>query len=144
MHPTGGDQKTELMSAHQRGKRIRALIVDDSEVALRAVCSILEREAMIEVVGTAADGTSALEQAEALEPDLILMDVQMPDMSGLSATELILAKLPTARIIVVTIHDSPEMRSACRASGAHGFVPKERLARELMPAIRRVFNMLAC
>lgn len=123
----------------QEPKRIRTLVVDDAPPVVQAICSFLERQRDIEVVGTAGDGRQALAQVEALRPDLVLMDMQMPDMSGLEATLKLRKDFPATRVIIVTAHDSPEVHMACQASGAHGFVAKSRLYQELVAEIRRLF-----
>ncbi len=128
------------MNKSSKGKkRIQILVVDDSPLALQTTCSFLETQPTIEIVGTARDGRQALEQVETLRPDLVLMDIQMPEMNGLEATRQLRSHSPGTRVILVTSHDTQEARSAALASGAHGFVPKDRLHKELAAEIRRFF-----
>ncbi len=123
----------------RRGQSIRTLVVDDSPVALQAICALLQTRETVQLVGTAGDGTQALEQAAALSPDLILIDMEMPGMSGLEATSRLRRLLPDTTVIVVTVHDNPEVEQACRAAGAVGFVPKSRLHLDLAAEIRSHF-----
>lgn len=121
-------------------KTIRALVVDDSPVALRAICAMLRSRGAISVVGTARNGRDAVSKAKALHPDLILMDMEMPGVKGLEATSWLHKRLPATRIIVVTVHDSPEVQEACKAADADGFVSKSRIHAELFSEIERVFG----
>jgi DNA-binding NarL/FixJ family response regulator len=118
---------------------IRVLVVYDSDVALRTVCALLGTGKNIQVVGTAKDGCRALDEVQALRPDLVLMDMEMPVMNGLEATSLLRIRFPEIRVIVVTIHDNQEVQKACRAVGAHSFVAKSRAHVDLVAEICRLF-----
>ena len=113
------------------------LVVDDSPAMLAVVCEHFPINA---IIGTATDGLHALEQAEALRPQLILMDLRMPRMNGLEATSIIRKSFPAIRVIIMTLDDTPEIRAVCRAAGAHGFVSKLWLHRDLELEIGRVFS----
>lgn len=121
-------------------KPIRTLVVDDSPAALNSICLFLRLQANIRVVGTAVDGCGALDSAHALRPELVLMDVQMPKMNGIDATSQLIRDLPSTHVIMVTVHDSPEVRQACRASGADGFIAKEHLDEELPAMLQKIFS----
>jgi len=120
-------------------RKTRTLVVDDSPVVAKLLCSFLETLENVEVVGTAASGQEALEAAEALLPDLVLMDFDMPGMNGLEATAQLRIRFPETRIVIVTMHDLLELRSACQLAGATGFVSKTELARQLPALIRQIF-----
>ena len=120
---------------------LRMLIVDDSNLIVFCMRQLLEREAQIEVVDTAANGHEALQKAGELAPDLVVMDLRMPVMGGLEATAAMRSRMPGTRIIIMTLEDSLKNKAAARAHGAHGFVAKFHLAAELMPEIRRVFRL---
>lgn len=122
------------------GNSIRTLVVDDSPMAINAISALLKSRQGIEVVGFAVDGEEGLSRAEDLRPDLILMDLQMPKLDGLSASRLIRGRLPGVRIIVVTVNHGKEVRQQCMSGGADGFVVKDRLYQELFNEIRRVFE----
>ncbi len=119
---------------------IRTLVVDDSIAALRSICCFLKLQPNIDIVGTARDGRQGLASAHGLRPDLVLIDVQMPVMNGIEAAARLRHDLPDTRIIMVTVHDSPEVRQACRESGADGFIAKERLDEELPGLIEHIFT----
>lgn len=123
-------------------KRMRTLVVDDSEIAVQTICSFLEGQAYIQIVGTARNGREALAQVEELRPDLVLMDMEMPEMSGLEALQYLHRVFPKTKVLVVTVHDNEEVRLACRVSGAYGFLAKGRLHREFGPALRQAFSEL--
>ncbi len=118
---------------------IRTLIVDDSAAALNSVCGFLKLQQNVEIVGTAADGSEGLSAAHALHPDLVLMDVQMPVMNGIEAASRLRQELPATRIVMVTVHDNPEVRQACRESGADAFIAKEHLDEEFPVLIEQMF-----
>ncbi len=122
-----------------RCQPIRTLVVDDSAAALHSICRFLKLQANIELVGTATDGCQGLTSAHDLHPDLVLLDVQMPVMNGIEAATRLRQDLPDTHIIMVTVHDSPEVRQACRESGADGFIAKEHLDEELPTLIEHIF-----
>jgi two-component system, NarL family, nitrate/nitrite response regulator NarL len=121
-------------------KPIRTLVVDDSPIAVGAIRVLLEKRKEIQVVGIAGDGEEGVARAGDLQPDLILMDLQMPKLDGLSATRLIRERVAHVRIIVVTFMHGEEMLRACRQGGADGFVVKDRLYQDLLAEIERVFG----
>lgn len=123
-----------------RLESIRTLVVDDSATALRSICGFLKLQPNIDIAGTATDGRRGLASAHALHPDLVLMDVQMPVMSGIEAAARLRQDLPGTHIIMVTVHDSPEVRQACRESGADGFIAKEHLNEELPALLKQLFG----
>ena len=97
--------------------------------------SILESYDEIEVVGTLGSGQAAVDHAAELAPDVILMDLNMPGLGGLSATELILERLPETRILILSMHDSPEYISTALSHGAKGYVLKDVPTDEIKEAI---------
>jgi len=116
------------------------LVVDDSEAIRTAVWLLFEAQAVVEVVGVATDGREAIDKAEALRPDLVLTDFQMPGMDGLELTRLLLVRFPTIRVVVMSLHDEALIRAACETSGAHGFVSKVNLDSELPRKIAELFG----
>lgn len=98
-------------------KPTRTIVVDDSRTALKAICAVVERQGL-RVVGTATNGRAALALAHSLQPDLVLMDVEMPTMDGIEATSHLQQECPATRVMIVTVHDSPELHRACCRRGA--------------------------
>ena len=117
---------------------MRTLIVDDDALFRRRVKELLATQPDIEVIGEAADGREAVLKARELEPDLVLMDVRMPGTNGINATRQLKDEMPELKVIILTIYDLQEYREAARARGASGYVVKQSLIEDLLPAIRRV------
>ena len=117
---------------------IRILIAEDQTLMRQGLKTILDLEEGFEVVGEASDGQAAIERALALRPDVVLMDVQMPRMNGVEATNQIAAALPTTRVIILTTFDYDEYVFDGIKAGARGYLLKDTPAEELLAAIRRV------
>ncbi|WP_120632883.1 response regulator transcription factor [Ruegeria sp. EL01] len=121
-------------------KKIRVLIVDDHPMVAEGIQSILETYDEIEVVGTLGSGQAAVDQATQLAPDVVLMDLNMPGLGGLSATEIILEQLPETRVLILSMHDSPEYISTALSHGAKGYILKDVPTEEIKLAIDAVMN----
>ncbi|MGB3716942.1 MAG: response regulator transcription factor [Candidatus Promineifilaceae bacterium] len=119
---------------------IRVLIVDDHALFRDGVNAILKTAPDIEVVGEAATGKEALQQAEAQSPDVILMDIQMPDMTGLEATKRILQMRPDIGIIMITMLEDDDSLFVAMRAGARGYVLKGADKVEMLKSIRAVAN----
>ena len=117
---------------------IRLLIADDQALVRGALGALLDLEPDLEVQGLAADGAEALRLAEKLQPDVCLMDIQMPGVDGVEATKRIRAASPQTRVLVVTTFARPGYLRAALDAGASGFVVKDTPAEELAAAVRRV------
>ena len=120
-------------------ERTRILLADDHTLFCKGVRTILEQMDNFEVVGEAAGGQEAMEQARELVPDVILMDIKMPDVGGLDATQRILQENPHIGIILVTMYDDPESVFAGMRAGARGYVLKEAEPEELQRAIQAAY-----
>ncbi|MDK3016312.1 response regulator transcription factor [Pseudodonghicola flavimaris] len=121
-------------------KPVRILIVDDHPMVVEGLESILESYDDIEVVGALCDGRAAVEQAGTLCPDVILMDLNMPKLGGLSATEMLLERAPDARVLILSMHDSPEYISSALGHGAMGYLLKDVPTEEIKQAIDAVMR----
>ncbi len=117
---------------------VRVLVVDDHPLVRRGMRAILGTTTDIEVVGEAADGRAAIEAAQQLKPDVVLMDLQMPDLSGIEATRAIIANQPEVRILVVTLFQDDDSVFLALRAGARGYVLKDADDEELCGAIRAV------
>jgi len=113
----------------------RILIADDHEVARKGIRSLLEDHAGWEICGEARDGREAVEYAGKLKPDVLLLDIGMPNLNGLDAARQILATDPEARILILTVHDSEQTVREVLAVGARGFLLKSDAGRELVAAV---------
>ena len=128
----------ETESENKVAAPLRVLVVDDSEIVRRAICKILHTCSDIEIVCEASNGRDAIRFAKKHQPDLILMDISMPVVSGFEATRLIKHELPEIKIVFLTQHRSRSFMREALAAGAHGFVTKDAASRELIPEVRRV------
>jgi DNA-binding NarL/FixJ family response regulator len=117
---------------------IRVLAVDDHPVLREGIAAILEAQPDIALVGTAENGIQAIEQYHALRPDIVLMDLQMPQMGGIEAIEAIHRESPKAHIIVLTTYDGDVQAVRALKAGAAAYLLKSSLRRELLDTIRSV------
>jgi DNA-binding NarL/FixJ family response regulator len=127
--------KNEGLSSHKR-----LLIVDDHALVREGMRAMLASEQNLNVVGEAGNGREALELCRELRPDLILMDVRMPEMDGLAATQEIKGEYPETRILILTTHESPEYLMDAIRAGASGYVLKDSTKQRLLDAVRRVIS----
>ncbi len=116
----------------------RVVIVDDHPMVAEGIQSILESFADVEVIATLADGQQIIDQVEDLDPDVILLDLNMPGIGGLSTTEIILENRPDTRILILSMHDNPEYISSALSHGAVGYVLKDVPTEEIKQAIDAV------
>ncbi|MFD0978450.1 response regulator transcription factor [Tropicimonas aquimaris] len=116
----------------------RVLIVDDHPMVAEGIEAILETYPDIEVVGTLSNGREAVDQVAALKPDVVLMDLNMPEVNGLSATEMLMEDHPDLRVLILSMHDSPEYISTALSHGAKGYVLKDVPTDAIKEAIDRV------
>jgi DNA-binding NarL/FixJ family response regulator len=112
--------------------RVHVLVVDDNPLLAEAVSALLETDPRIDVVGCAENGAEAVDFARKLVPDVVLMDIRMPIMSGIEATERILAWLPGVKVMILTAHGSEEEIETAFAAGAVGCLTKDDLGHRLI------------
>ena len=118
---------------------IRLLLVDDQTIIRQGIKSLLESQADFDVIGEAENGQQAINQIEALQPDLVLMDVRMPIMDGVAATQIISQKFPQIEILILTTFDDDEYVSQAIRFGAKGYLLKDTPIDPLANAIRLVY-----
>ncbi|WP_294224674.1 response regulator transcription factor [uncultured Shimia sp.] len=119
---------------------IKVMIVDDHPMVAEGIESILESYDDITVVGTLSNGREAVDKLPSLNPDVVLMDLNMPEIGGLTATEMLLEMNPDLRVLILSMHDSPEYISTALSHGAMGYVLKDVPTDEIKTAIDAVMG----
>jgi DNA-binding NarL/FixJ family response regulator len=119
-------------------KRLRILVADDHELVRRGIRGLLRARRGWIVVGEAMNGREAVEKANKLKPDVVILDISMPDLDGLQATRQIREEVPTTKVIVLTMHDSDQMVRRVLHAGALGYVLKSDFATQLVKAVKQV------
>ena len=120
-------------------RQVKVLLVDDGAEFLASASDFLARDPRVELVGQARDGLEGVRLAEALSPDIVLMDLTMPVMNGLDATRRIKSGLTPPRVIIVTLHDDPACRRSATVAGADGFISKTNFAELALATIDACF-----
>lgn len=121
-------------------QQVKVMIVDDHPMVAEGIQSILESYDDIDVVATLGNGQEAVDRTAELAPDVILMDLNMPNLGGLTATEILLERAPGTRILILSMHDSPEYISTALSHGAMGYVLKDVPTDEIKLAIDTVMR----
>jgi len=123
----------ELVEEH-----IRVIFADDHFIVRRGIRTLLESDPVCEIVGEAATGREVVEKIAALEPDVAILDVRMPELNGVEATRQIRARVPKTQVVVLTVDDSDDLVPNLLRAGALGYVLKSDTARDLVQAVRSV------
>ena len=123
------------------GEKIRVMIVDDVSETRENVRKLLQFESDVEVVGVARTGKEAIQASQDLQPDVVLMDINMPDMDGISATEAIRAKQPAVQVVILSVQGDQNYMRRAMLAGARDFLTKPPMGDELISAIRRAGAM---
>lgn len=119
---------------------IRVILADDHKIMRNGLRALLEKHQDIEIVGEASDGRTAVDLAFELSPDVILMDVSMPDMNGIEATRRIIEKSPKVKIVALSMHSDKKFIAEMLNAGASGYLLKDCAAQELIHAIHTVMK----
>jgi len=117
---------------------IKILLVDDHKIVCNGLRTLLEKEADMKVVGEAADGRAALRLSQEIKPDVVVMDVSLPELNGCEATRKIIAKLPKVKVIALSMYSDRKFVYRMFEAGASGYLPKDSAFEELSRAIRAV------
>jgi two-component system response regulator NreC len=121
-------------------ERIRVLIADDHTLVREGLRALLEGQGAFEVIAEASNGREAIDRAIQMRPDVVLMDIGMPELDGLAATRRIIKVNPAIRILVLTVHDTEDYFFRVLEAGAQGFLVKDAASTELVAAVRAVHN----
>jgi DNA-binding NarL/FixJ family response regulator len=121
-----------LINVAQSRSKPRTLVVDDSPTILHAICTLLEHREIVEVVGRAETGADAINAVAEHKPELVLMDADMPGMSGLRTSLLLSQIAPSTRVVLMSMDSSAHFRRACSGCGAHAVIYKPKFLSELV------------
>ena len=138
------DETHSVASAQSDGaqrsttSKIRVLLADDHTILRAGLRMMIDAQPDIEVVGEASDGRQALNEAQRLQPDIVLMDITMPEMNGIEATRQIKRAMDSTRVLILTMHENEEYLFQVLRAGASGYILKEAAGAELISAIRIV------
>jgi CheY-like chemotaxis protein len=130
LHARNGSDQPDNTSA------IRLLLADDHDIVRQGIASLLTSAGDIVVIAQVDDGEKAIAAADALRPDVVVLDVNMPVRNGIRAAEVIRERVPAARIIGLSVHADPATRRAMLDAGAHAYLPKDGPAEDLLTAVR--------
>jgi DNA-binding NarL/FixJ family response regulator len=130
-------QKDDTQTRHP--DRLRILVVDDSPAVLKSLCAWVDSQPRLHVIGVAGNGQEAINAARISHPDLVLMDLEMPVMSGLHAAEALKRELPEIKIAIISTHASEMWSEISLNCGAEAFLSKQRIPQELPPLVERLF-----
>jgi DNA-binding NarL/FixJ family response regulator len=119
---------------------IRLLLVDDHEIVRTGISMLLESEKDIKIIGQASSGRQALELASQLHPDVVVMDITLPDISGIEVTRQLKGQHPEIAVVALTIHEDQQYFFEMLQAGADGYVPKRAASEDLIKAIHAAFN----
>jgi len=121
-------------------KKIRIVVADDHEVVREGTRTLIEREADMEVIGSAPDGEEALKLIQEKRPDVAIIDISMPKLSGIEVTKRVKKELPETAVLILTAYDNDEYVFALLEAGAAGYLLKDVPGHEIVQAIRSVFS----
>jgi two-component system nitrate/nitrite response regulator NarL len=128
----------EFKQANKMKKTIKLLLADDHPVVRKGIMSCLARHEHLKIIGEASNGSEALQKVRELNPDIVLMDIDMPELNGLSVTELLRKENPKVKVLVLSMHNQPEYVMRIVQSGARGYVLKGAPTDDLVKAIEMV------
>lgn len=119
---------------------IRILLADDHALVRQSLRALLKKANNVEVVGEAHDGLNAVELVESLQPDLVIMDVSMPRLDGITATRRIMEMNGNTHVLILSMHANETLAQQALRMGARGYLLKRSVSEELLPAIQQVIN----
>jgi two-component system nitrate/nitrite response regulator NarL len=127
-----------MQKLSENKQKIKVLVVDDHPVVRKGLHTCLARQDRLKIVGEASNGDEAIAKTRELSPDIVLMDIDLPGMSGLAVTELLRKESPSLKVLVLSVHSNKDYIFRIIQAGAHGYVSKESSPDELLRAIETV------
>ncbi|HEV8131102.1 MAG TPA: response regulator transcription factor [Acidobacteriota bacterium] len=140
MGKSRGLSKVFVENSSTSNKRVRILIADDHEVVRHGLRMILQSQDGWEICGEASDGREAVALAKELKPNIVVLDISMPELNGLDATAQIVKALPQTEVLILTVHQSDQLEQEAVANGANGYVVKSHAVRDLVPAVQALLQ----
>ncbi len=128
-------EKGNAVYADSQSEKIRVVIADDHDVVRQGLRAVLETEPRVEMSGEARTGREAVEKSIELKPDVVVLDISMPELNGLEATRKIVKHRPETEVLILTVHESEQLVNDVLRAGAHGYMLKNDAARDLVSAI---------
>jgi DNA-binding NarL/FixJ family response regulator len=128
-------EKGNTVYADSQSEKIRVVIADDHDVVRQGLRAVLKTEPRVEMSGEARTGREAVEKSIKLKPDVVVLDISMPELNGLEATRKIVKDRPETEVLILTVHESEQLVKDILRAGAHGYVLKNDAARDLVAAI---------
>ncbi len=132
-------ETTRQPVSHTECRRLRTVVVDDSPTFLQVACDLLELDPLIDLIARVDTGGEAILTVMKLKPDLVLMDVNMPYLDGLTLAWFFANRFPSARVVLMSTDDTPELREACVSSGAQAFVHKEHFRQQFGTVLEQLY-----
>jgi two-component system, NarL family, nitrate/nitrite response regulator NarL len=132
--------KASTQSSFKLAPRLRTVVVDDSETFLEVTCDLLDMEDVIQIVAAASDGVDAIETITRLKPALVIMDINMPGLDGLTTASLLTEMSPAPAVVLMSMEDSPRLRAAAVKAGAFAFVHKPNFHDEFEAVLNRILQ----
>jgi len=117
---------------------INVFLADDHAVVRDGMCALMDAESDMQVVGTAGDGRQTVQQVQNTQPDIVVMDIAMPELNGIDATRQISEACPAVKVIILSMHDSSEHIYQALKAGAKGYLLKDSAGKEVLSAVRAV------
>lgn len=119
---------------------MKVLIADDNELVRRGIAKLLSGDKELEICGEASNSSETLQKVDELMPDLILLDISMPEMNGLHTAQLLSQTHPKLKILIISQHDANQLLPRSLEAGAHGCIDKARIATDLLPTLKTLFK----
>jgi two-component system nitrate/nitrite response regulator NarL len=132
------DEVTQQLLRDAGPRRMRTVVVDDCPEFLEVTCELLALEPLLDLVARAEKGSTAMEAVLKFKPDLVLMDVHMPYLDGLTVASFFAGRFPAIRVVLMSSEDTPELRLACKRSGAIAFIHKVNFRQEFSAVLRGI------
>jgi len=128
------------MNLHETARQIRVLLADDNAYFMKCICNMLSGHAWLQIVGSASNSDECLALVAELLPDVVVLDMEIPDVNGFEITKRIKSLSTKPRIIILSLYDEPEYREGGQRLGIYGYVAKDEAATNLIPMLQNLYQ----